>query len=113
MFVLKQAGSYEWTVEVKFPVSGDKYNKETFKTEFKRLSEDRLKEILLQVEKGEMGDKDLVKEVVLGWKEVNDDKGNPIEFSEAALEALLKIHPVAFAISRAFMDSLAGAKRKN
>lgn len=113
MFVLKQGDSYEWTVSVQFPVSGDKHKTDTFKAEFKRLPQSRIKEIYQSIQDDKMGDKDLVKEILVGWKEVTDDKGNDIPFSEASLEKLLDIQLVAASISKAFLESITGSKIKN
>jgi len=113
MFVLKQSDSYDWTVKVDFPVSGDKYQTQSFKAEFNRLSQTRIEELQKQVEEEQISGKDFVKEIVIGWKEVNDENGQPIEFSPAALEKLCDIPIVARAIVKAFFASINGAKTKN
>ena len=113
MFVIKQSDTYGWTVSVKYPITGNKYKTETFTGEFKRLPQSRIKEIMKQIENDQMGDKDLAKEVLVGWKDVSDENGNEIPFSEATLEKLLDVQLVAGSIARAFIESISGAKIKN
>ena len=113
MFVLKQYDSYEWTVSILYPVSGDRYQTDTFKAEFKRIPQSRMKEIFDQIKIDQMGDKDLVKEVLIGWKDVRDENGEDIPFSAGALEKLIDVQLVAAAISKAFVESITGSKIKN
>jgi hypothetical protein len=48
-----------------------------------------------------------------GWSGIKDDKGADVPFSQDALEKLLKIHPAPAAISKAWIESISGAKEKN
>lgn len=113
MFVIKQSQSYFWPVEVMFPVSGGKHDKQTFDVEFKRISQSRIKEIGKQIDAGEIADADLCKEIVTGWKGVTDEKSEEMPFSSGALEGLLDIPLVGAAIVTAWFESLSTAKRKN
>lgn len=113
MFVIKQSQSYFWPVEVLFPISGGKHDKQTFDVEFKRISQTRIKEIGKLIDAGEITDADLCKELVVGWKGVTDEKSEEMPFSTGALEGLLDVHLVAAAIVTAWFGSLSAAKRKN
>lgn len=112
MFVLSQSSSYTWPVTVEFPVSGGKYDKQTFDAEFKRLPQSAIKELTDRAAKGELNDSDFVKEILVGWKGITDGK-DEVPFSSQALEQLLEIPLVAAAIAQAFFGSVAGARRKN
>lgn len=114
-FVIKQSASYVWPVAVEFPGDGGKIVRQTFDAEFKRLSQSRLKELGEQLTAGDLDDVTVAAEVLVGWPEgaIKDDEGEPIPFSDSALNELLDLPKVATAIVLAFYDSLAGAKRKN
>jgi hypothetical protein len=112
-FVLSQSESYTWPVPVEFPVSGGRFDKQTFDVEFKRLSQARIREVWDAIQAGEMTDNDLCDEVVIGWAGVQDGKSDEIPFSETAKASLLNVPLVASSIVSAWLDSLAKAKRKN
>ena len=124
-FVLKQSNSYQWPLKLRIPVDGGKKEVSTFDAEFKRLSEDRISEMrkrardieLGRVEEDEIDEKTMVREVVVGWSGVVDDNGEPIAFSQSALEQLLSIATVPNQVLRAFFESLMPeekpGKRKN
>ncbi len=115
MFILKQKPTYLWPVSIKLPKDGGAYEKHTFDIEFKKLTQERLKEInqAIQSENSEMTDAVLSHEIIVGWKGIAGDDGNELPFSQGNLDALLNIPTVASAIIEAFFQSIAGAKRKN
>lgn len=112
MFKLIQPTSYTWPVTVELPVDGGRTEKATFDAEFKRLSQSRLEEIRGQIERNEIRDVDLVREVMVGWSGVTDG-ANPVPYSETARDQLLDIPMVAASIVMSLFQSIAGAKRKN
>lgn len=112
MFKLIQPTSYTWPVTVELPVDGGRTEKATFDAEFRRLSQSRLEEIRGQIERNEIRDVDLVREVMVGWSGVTDG-ANPVPYSEAARDQLLDIPMVAASIVMSLFQSIAGAKRKN
>lgn len=115
MFVLEQKETYLWPVQIKVPANGGKYETHTFDVEFKRLSQSRIKNINeeIQAEKSEITDSDLVKEVICGWKGIQDSNGAEVPFSVGQLEMLLDIPLVASSIVKVFFESISGAKIKN
>ena len=113
MFVISQSGSYKWPVSVEFPVDGGKSEKQTFDVEFKRLSQTRIEEIRKQVDEGGITDREFSREVMVGWSGVVDGSGDTVPFSEAGRDNLLDIPLVSAAVVVAFMNSLAGVRRKN
>lgn len=94
------------------PVDGGKTEKATFDAEFKRLNQTRLNEIREAVDKGNITDMELAKEVLVGWSGITDENG-AVPYSEGARDKLLDIPLVATAIVYALFGSIAGAKRKN
>lgn len=112
MFKLIQPSSYTWPVTVELPVDGGRVEKATFDVEFKRLSQSRLEEIRGLVERSEIRDVDLVREVLVGWSGVTDGS-DPVPYSEAARDQLLDIPMVAASIVMALFQSISGARRKN
>ena len=89
------------------------FKKETFEAEFKRIPESRIKDATKQVTDGELTDQDFAKEILVGWKSVNDEDGNAVEYSENTKSKLLDFPLVSRALVLAFFESLTGAKRKN
>jgi hypothetical protein len=112
MFTLSKSGSYSWPVHHEIPVSGGKHEKQSFDAEFKRLPQTKVQE-LVQESIAENTDKVFCKEVMIGWKGIQDDKGNEVPFSQDALEELLEVPKMATSIVQAYMASIAGSKVKN
>lgn len=110
---MNKAQSYFWPVSVERPISGGKFEKETFDAEFKDLPQSRIKEIQKLIANEQIADIEFCKEVLIGWKGVNDGSGQDVPFSESARDGLLDISLVAGSIVRAYFASLSGAKAKN
>lgn len=113
MFVISQKQTYSWPVTVEFPVDGGKTDRQTFDAEFKRMTQTRINEIRSQIERNEVTDTDLAKEVLVGWEGVNDSNGDAVPFTERARDQLLDVPLVAAAVVMAWLGSLTGVKRKN
>jgi len=112
-FVLSQSTNYSWPVAVEFPIDGGRFDKQTFDAQFKRLPQDRIRQVWDQIQAGDIDDEGLCREILTGWNGITDDKGSEIPFSEKARDQLLLVPLVAAAIVGAWLDSLAKAKRKN
>lgn len=112
-FVLSQSTSYSWPVAVEFPIDGGRFDKQTFDAQFKRLPQDRIRQVWDQIQSSEIDDEGLCKEILVGWSGITDDKSEEIPYSEKARDQLLLVPLVAAAIVGAWLDSLAKAKRKN
>ena len=113
MFVISQKSTYTWPVQVEFPTDGGKTERQTFDAEFKRMTQTRINEIRGQIERNEITDTELAREVLSGWAGVNDGGGDVVPFSEHARDQLLDIPLVAAAVVLAWLGSLTGVKRKN
>lgn len=111
-FVLKQSDNYSWPVTVEYPVDGGRFEKHTFDAQFKRLSQTRIEEIMNDAVSGDMKDVGVAGELLTGWAGVTDG-GEPIPYSEKAKAELLDMPLVAASIVKAWMESLAGARKKN
>ena len=124
-FVLKQSSSYVWPVTVKLPISGGKFEKQTFDAEFKRLPQARINKIQIEVqarikssERNEatddsISDQSIAEELLIGWSGVLDEDGDEVPFTESMKQQLLDIPTMATAIVVAYFDSLTGTKTKN
>lgn len=112
-FVLSQSPSYNWPVPVQFPIDGGRFDKQIFDAQFKRLPQDRIREIHDLITTGDIDDDSLCKEILVGWAGITDDKGAEIPYSEKTRDKLLLVPLVAAAIVNAWFDSLGKAKRKN
>lgn len=121
-FVLKQSATYTWPVTLILPVNGGRREKHTFDAEFRRLPQTRINEIVKLAQLQEQGklpddeelrDQDAAKEILAGWKNVVDDDGEDIPFSDSRLAELLEIPTVAGQIVRTWFESLEVAKKKN
>jgi hypothetical protein len=111
-FVLKQSDSYSWPVKVDLPEDG-KLRRHTFEAEFKNISQSRFQEMIDQSNAGEINDVDVVREVMVGWSGILDDKGEEMPFVKAKFEELLDVLGIPSAIATSFIESRMGAKRKN
>lgn len=109
-----QSPTYRWPVVVEFPAEdGGKFERETFDAEFKRLPQDRLREIGEKIEAGLITDLELLDQVLVGWAGILDEQGEPVPFTESARQRILNVALVAQSIVSAWLESLAKGKRKN
>jgi len=78
------------------------------------LSQTELDALIAQSTAKEIDDNDLATTLLIGWDEVTDAAGEPIEFSPALRDKLLDIYPVRPSVISAWFESISGgAKRKN
>lgn len=112
MFKIKQTPTFFWPVEVLIPTDGGKFDKQTFDAEFKRLDQDQLKALRERIERREVNDDQFVREVLVGWRGVNDGDAE-LPFSETAVRQVLLVPNAAASIVLAFTEAHAGLIRKN
>ena len=108
-----QTPAYWWPVVVEFASDGGKFEKETFDAEFKRLPQDRLREIGEKIDGTLITDLELLDQVLVGWRGIFDEAGDEVPFSETAKGRILNVAMVAQAVVSAWLESLAKGKRKN
>ena len=109
MFTIAQTPSYKAAVSILMP--GEKAP-QTFDVELKRLTKPEILSLNERIRAGDITDRDVCHQVVLGWKGVQDE-GGELEFTVGNLNSLLDIHPVEQSIINALFSSLAGVKQKN
>lgn len=107
------------------PADGGKREKVSFTAVFKRLSQSRINEIQVEVQRrvksteageelqGGISDVSLADEILMGWDEVTDGDGEAVPFTKAAKAQLLEVPMLASAIIEAYFESLVEQKRKN
>ncbi len=110
MFKLAQDDfTVEWPVTIQVPSNGGKHNLQTFKAKFKVLPKDEYKHLM---ESG-LSDEDLIREILVDWKDIKDSNGNDIEFSEEALKEVCKFQYVTNAIVITYLEMVNKRKLKN
>lgn len=111
MFVIDQKDSFTWPVEFEIPGDG-KPTKGQIVAEFKRVPQSRLDSMMNPDTAPQ--DEDLVREVMIGWKEVKDETGADLEYNAVNLNRLLEVAGMRRAICMAFLQAMmGGGKRKN
>lgn len=119
MFVLTRDHAYDWPVDVKVPVDGGRFETRAFTARFRIPAKARMDELFRTsgsaTAKAFPNDFDLAREVLVGWKDVEDETGGPLAFDDQNRDALLSVPYVLSAIIEAYLGSLYGqaARRKN
>ena len=79
MFKLEQPKSVKWPVTVNIPQDGGTIKKKIFNAEFTLLDQDEFNAIYKDAGGN---DEDLIRRTLVGWSDVGDPDGNPIDFQE-------------------------------
>jgi hypothetical protein len=108
-----QSDHIVYPVKVDFLDGNGKTSPKTFKAHFLRLAQSEIDELIEKSQAKEITDNDLVVKVFVGWDDVTDDQGQPVEFSPVMRDKLLEIYPVRPSVIAAWFESIVGAKRKN
>ncbi len=113
MFKLKEDKRFWWPVKVDVPVDG-RHATHKFQAHFLLLDQDEIDETLGgDYDDDDSADRDLLRKVLVDWKQVADEDGNAIEFSDEARDRLLRIPYVRVALVRAYFQAIAGRRKKN
>jgi hypothetical protein len=110
--IAKTVSDYTWPVQVQLPTDGGRHTTETFDARFKRISQTDVQELKSAIQAGTITDVELCSQVLVGWEGIKAGE-DPVPYSESARAQLLDIPGVAYAVVMAFLESIAGAKRKN
>jgi hypothetical protein len=114
MIKITPSATYTTPVQVELPADLGKVEKVVFTAQFRRLSLPEIENVQQRMSDGALNDDTLVRDVMVGWgKDVIGDDGQPLEFNDANLTALLNIFPVRPQIVRKFFETITGAKAKN
>lgn len=117
--VIGQEDRYTWPVRLEKPIDGGKYKTVEITVTFRRLPQERIDDLVASAGTrkmtGDGPDDTLVKEVVIDWdNRVLDVNRAPIPFSSANLDMVLKAEAgLRTAIATAYLESVAGGRRKN
>lgn len=113
MFTLSTKNTFSWPVSFRIPVDGGGYESADFDAEFKRLTQTRIEEITEKLTKGEMTDRQVADEILVGWKGVQTDDGKSVPFTEDSKARLLDIAGLSSSLVIAFTEALRGIREKN
>tara|TARA_A100001391_G_scaffold40963_1_gene23263 strand:- start:204 stop:536 length:333 start_codon:yes stop_codon:yes gene_type:complete len=108
-FVRKKTKVYSWPVEVKTPSETEvgEFDTTSFTGKFVRLSRKELDSFESATEF------DALKKVLVGWKDVNEEDGTPIEFSDKALKEFAEDIDFVAGVLEAFKKFYANAQMGN
>lgn len=112
MFVLKKRDTYSWPVRFRLASSDGVFEEHEFNAEFKRLPQNRLDDIFRKKDQP-VDDNVFVREILVGWSEVTDEKGKALAYNETNINALLSVPGLRPAIIGAFFSSVTGLQEKN
>ncbi len=109
-FVIKKKNTFVWPVKIKTPVDGGKHESQEISLEFRKIKKSEL--TALTSEAG-TSDVKFCKAIIVGWKDVTDEQGNQVEFSEMALSDLIEDLGVASAIVTGYLKAFEVIEAKN
>ena len=98
-------GTYKWPTSIKTPIDGGLYEEEAFTLVFRRHKAGKAASYA--------GDKEFLRDTIVGWEDYNDENGKPISFSLKELDELLQDEFFVIGASDAWTASLRGAREKN
>ncbi|GAB4184249.1 MAG: hypothetical protein OHK0024_24420 [Thalassobaculales bacterium] len=115
MFTVRPEITYERRVDVEIPSTKrpGHFDTESFYATFRTLPVDRAQEIAAAYSAAPGAGStdyvnDLMHEVVVDWREVQDEQGGRLPFSTEALDQLLQVPFARAALMQAYIDSLSG-----
>lgn len=115
MFNIDISPAYYYPVEVQIVTDGGVFKKSKFDAQFKRLSKKETKDLFdrFNDKDAPMTDDILLEQVLVGWKGIQTPDQQELPFSQSTSEQVLNIQGVSTAITKAWLDSIQGAKAKN
>jgi hypothetical protein len=117
MFKISKKPTFTWPVNA--AVVGDKgqYTKVSFTAEFKRVTQAEIDELLerlrAEAEENKLTDRALADELLVGFTDVADEEGQPLEYSQTNKELLLNVPGIASVVAQTFFKAIGGAREKN
>ena len=108
-FVRKKTKVYSWPVEVSQPSETKigEFDKTTFIGKFKRLTRPELDKFESSTEF------DALKQVLVGWEDMNEEDGTPIAFNDKALKEFAEEIDFVAGVLAAFKSFYANAQVGN
>lgn len=109
MFKLDQESTYWFPVVVEMTASeGGRKQRFTFDGEFNRLGQDEISELFRTRSEDEpqIKDTDVLDRVFVGWRDIQDAEGRPLEVNSSNRQELLNRFPVASCVVKAYFKSI-------
>jgi hypothetical protein len=113
MYKMGSSESYSWPVKIILPTDDGKTVAQDFKAVFRRIKQTEIDGFLNDVAAGKTTDREIVKSVMVGWKDIIDESGNQIPFTDSLLDQVLEPAGIASQIGSAFLESLRAGRVKN
>lgn len=109
----KHKGSYTWPVKLKIAEDG-RYETHTFRGVFKKFSQNDFDSIVEGINNGNLKDRDVTDQVLIGWSGIEDDEGRVLEFNNPDdREDVLNVPGFCAAIVGVFFETGTGGRVKN
>jgi hypothetical protein len=112
MFKLAQSPVFWATVETEITAEKGGRTLAKFDLQYRRLTQDEAIALGARIEADNLDARVIARELVVGWRNIGDDEGNPIEFNASNFERLLD-YGFARSIVDTFTANLPKAKQKN
>lgn len=107
-FKLRKSDDFEFPVEVEEPTASG-LEKSGFVGRFKRMTADKVSQIFRGNGLGEVSDREIAEQVLIGWGEdLVDDEGKPLPFNKATKKLLLDRPEVTRGVVFAFGSAMTG-----
>lgn len=109
MFQLDQDKTYWYPVTIEMTAKeGGRKQKFTFEAEFNRIAQDEITELFRTRGEDEspLKDAEVLERVFVGWRDVQDAAGRPLEVNPENREQLLNRFPVSACVVKAFFKSI-------
>jgi len=105
MFKLGKSDSFTYPVKVEIPDEAGRTRTESFDGLFRRASREEFQATMERAKSGELEDLTLARDVLIGWRGVQDEEGKELPFSDANREVLLNVWPVLPAVVAAWLEA--------
>lgn len=114
-FKLKTIESFKQKVDLDIPQDFGKSISASYVAEFKLLSRERIEEVTEQLTTGSLTESELLKEVLIGFEDVQDEDGQPLEFTDVNRNRFLNVQYVHAGTMKAFLKTFESkqSRRKN
>lgn len=105
MFKIGKKDEFWYPVRVESPDENGKPRTETFDAQFRRYTREQFADVMERAGSGSMDDLALARDVLIGWRNVQDDDGGALAYSDDNREILLNVWPVLPAVVSAWIEA--------
>lgn len=106
-FKITQRPTFKALVEVYTPNDKCGHDLSKFTAVFKRIDTDELDKLR------KLPAKDVMRAVLVGWEDFNDQDNNPVPYNEEMLEVLIKVPEALVGLGVAFWNNIIKAREGN